>query len=149
MAVSASVEGFIAHRSPFRWVDALVSVEDDGGHFRLTLSPSEPRMQVGLHPSLILVEALAQSTAAFWGAHAAGSSAETEAPKESGVIVSIDEARFLGSPLPGDDIALCVRRTHVLGPLVRFAGEAHRGDTLLCRVHLSVHRDRHLLGEHG
>lgn len=150
------IESWIAHRPPFRWVDTLVDLQDDGGSFVLRLAPEQPRMQHGLHPSLVLLEALAQSTAAFWGAQAAGrgettstvSSVPSAAPSanpsptnvESGVIVAIDDAMLVASPRPHDEIILTVRRTHMLGPLVRFSGEARRGETLLCRADLSVRR---------
>lgn len=137
--MSQAIEQLIAHRAPFRYVDELVEVTARRGRFLLRLAPGDPRLSRGVLPPLFMVEALAQSTAAFWGASQTGT-------RETGMLVSVDSARFAGSPRAGELVNLTVELTRTLGPLVRFSGVASVHNSELAQVELTVRRGSESIG---
>lgn len=144
-AASRDIDALLAHRPPFRFVDALVDISETDGELVLVLADDDPRLTPeGLLRPLLLVEALAQGTAAFHGAvGAAGAGgADGAAPvRESGLLVSIDSARFHATARAGDRVCLRVHRERQLGPLVRFTATAAVGGTVLVEATVTVRRD--------
>ena len=71
---------------------------------------------------------------------AAGAVLADGAPREIGMLVSIDRAHLHGCPRGGDDVHLTVRPVHQLGPVVRFATRASVGEALLADAEVTVRR---------
>ncbi len=74
------IQDLIPHRPPFRFVDTMVSAGEDEGVFALELTIDDERCSAGTLAPLFLVEALAQSAAAYHGAR----NALADGPPESG-----------------------------------------------------------------
>jgi len=132
------VEELIPHRPPFLFVDHAHHVSDTEGSFYLRLAGDDPRLQQGELQPLFLLEALAQSTAAFNGIHG---KREVPDATESGVLVQIDKATLHARARAGDDIVLRVREVRRFGALVIFDGTAQCGDRILAEARLTVRRD--------
>jgi 3-hydroxyacyl-[acyl-carrier-protein] dehydratase len=129
------IDDLIAHRPPFRFVDEVVEVGEEDGTMLLRLAHDDPRLQRGALPAVLLLEAMAQATAAFSGARGAATGEH-----ESGVLVSIDRGRLHGCPRGGDAVLLRVKRAHQLGPVVRFSARAELERTLLAEAEITVRR---------
>lgn len=128
-----AIEQWVPHRPPFLFVDEIVSVEKEGGRFVLALAAEDPRLYDGALPALLLVEALAQSTAAFHGI-------TREGRRERGMLVEIQDAKLFGAATSGDRVLLDVERTRVHGQLARFRGRASVGGRPLVEAELTVVR---------
>ena len=126
------IEQYLAHRPPFLFVDELLTIDADGGRFVLRLGEGDPRLQDGALPPLYLVEALAQSAAAFNGHERPGLA-------ESGLLVEIT-ATFSAPARAGEQVDLEVRRVRMHGQLARFHGEASVSGRILCEAELTVMR---------
>jgi len=129
----STIERWLPHRPPFRFVDELVAARDDGAEFLLRLATDDPRLRDGALAPLFLVEAVAQATAAFHGYTHAG------AP-EAGVLVEIQRAALHAPARGGDVVDIAVRRLHSLGALARFAGRVSAGPRLLAEAEITVAR---------
>lgn len=133
------IDALIPHRPPFRFVDEVIRIEGEEGSFALRLAENDARLRGnGLAP-LFLLEALAQSTAAFHGAHLQ-LEPNRGSELEEGVLVQIDAAELHQRASAGDDVLLWVRRSHRLGSLVRFETRASVADTVLARADITVQR---------
>ena len=141
MSQAGHIDRLIAHRAPFRFVDALVRVDPEAGELLLDLARDDPRLHQGRLAPLLLVEALAQATAAFNRAQERGDTPEV------GVLVSIDQARFYAAAHGGDRVALHVRAGQTLGPMARFRCAARVAERLLVEAELTVRRGSDILGE--
>lgn len=133
-----SIEQYLPHRLPFRFVDSIKQVDETSGEFSLLLEQSDKRLIDGVISPLLLVEALAQSAAAFHGI--AKERAGAKEP-ESGMLVQIDSAQFLKAASSGFEIGLRIERTHELGALVRFKGAATQQDEVLVEAVFTVARN--------
>lgn len=133
------IDNLLIHRPPFRFVDALVSVSEVDGVFALTLSAGDPRLTDGRLAPLFLVEALAQSAAAFFGAQQAHSA-------ESGFLVELSAVELLADAHANQSVRLRVTKQRQLGAVARFLGEAKHNDALLARATITVARDVHGAG---
>ena len=138
------IEQIVPHRSPFRFVDSLVEIDGDTGRFELALLPADTRLCHGTLSPLLLVEALAQSTAAY----NAASSPNSAQGKERGVLVEVSKAQLHGPARGGAKVDLEVRKTRQFGQLVRFEGWARQESELLVTVELTVQR-HHSGGPNG
>ena len=127
------IEQWIPHRKPFLFIDELVEMRPDGGRFVLRLAPDDPRLDKGTLKPLLLVEALAQTTAALAGHE------HPERP-ERGLLVDVS-ATFHGDGHGGDVIDLDVHRVRTHGALHRYSGRATVGDRLLVEAELTVMRE--------
>ncbi len=127
------IEQWLPHRKPFLFIDELVEMRADGGRFVLRLAPDDPRLTDGRLKPLLLVEALAQTTAALNG-H------DNQGRAERGLLVDVS-ATFHGDGRAGDVIELDVHRVRVHGALFRYAGRATAGGRLLVEAELTVMRE--------
>ena len=132
-----SIEDFLPHRPPFRFVDSLIRLFDDGAECELALTGDDPRLQQGRLAPLFLLEALAHTTAVFHGAQ----NTTSEKSPDSGMLVQIGDAQFFSSAHAGDRVFLHVKRVHSLGRFARFAGVASVGDKPLVKADLTVVRE--------
>ncbi len=135
----AQIMRMIPHRYPFLMIDAVrdlqrgqsavgvknVSIGEPyfQGHF-----PPEPIM-----PGVLLIEAMAQ-TAAVLVVH-------TLDLIDKGKLVyfmTIDNTRFRKKVVPGDVVELHVKVEKSRGPVWKFRGEAHVGDTVCAQADFSA-----------
>lgn len=132
-----AIETLIPHRPPFRFVDRVVACYEAAGCCALALQKDDPRLQNGVLPPLYLLEALAQSAAAYHGCalQRAGST-----QRETGMLVQIDKATLHASARAGEDVILEIQRSHTLGAMVRFTGRARVGDRPLAEAGFIVMR---------
>jgi 3-hydroxymyristoyl/3-hydroxydecanoyl-(acyl carrier protein) dehydratase len=131
--VCAAIEPWLPHRPPFRFVDELIDVAGERGEFALHLGADDERLQGGVLPTILLLEALAQGTAAFFGYR-------ERRGAEPGMLVELSSVELLGTARAGETVRLIVERRQQLGALARFAGEAHVGTRLLARANVTVAR---------
>jgi 3-hydroxymyristoyl/3-hydroxydecanoyl-(acyl carrier protein) dehydratase len=128
---SKGLDELVPHRAPFRFVDEVVSVETDRCELLLRLAPNDARLTAGELRPLLVVEALAQSTAAFYGAHG------TEGTR-IGLLVELSHVRLHGPALAGETVRLLVELHREISGFARFAGRAFAGARLLAEAELTV-----------
>jgi 3-hydroxyacyl-[acyl-carrier-protein] dehydratase len=136
-ADSAAIDRLIPHRPPFRFVDTLVRAEAAEGELLLELATDDPRLTAGRLQPLLLVEALAQSAAAYHGAALARDGGGVE----RGFLVQIDKALLRRAARGGESVRLAIRRTFTMGPMVRFEARARVGDETLAEAEITVARE--------
>ncbi len=132
MTEARAIEQWLAHRPPFRFVDELLEAEEERGLFALYLAQDDPRLTNDRLEPLLLVEALAQSMAAFDGYLRAG-------VKATGMLAEV-KASFFGAARGGDTVMLEVTRTRELADLARFSCRAMVGEELLVEAVILVKR---------
>jgi 3-hydroxymyristoyl/3-hydroxydecanoyl-(acyl carrier protein) dehydratase len=130
--VVTTIEDWLPHRPPFRFVDEIVAVAGETGEFVLRLAPDDPRLHNGHLQPLLLVEALAQSAAVF-------NSYTQQGGTKSGVLVEI-QASLYGAAAAGDVVRLYIQRILDRGSLAKFRGRALVNDTLLIETEFMVMR---------
>jgi 3-hydroxymyristoyl/3-hydroxydecanoyl-(acyl carrier protein) dehydratase len=134
-----SIEQWLPHREPFRFVDELIEVKGETAELELRLARDDPRLQNGTLPPLLLVEALAQGAAVF-------NSYTHPQERESGLLGDV-QASLYGPARAGELVRLTVSRLRTHGPLVRFLGRATAEGRLLVEAELTVMREPR--GEHA
>lgn len=141
MSAAPVIERFLPHRAPFRFVDEVVRVAGHKGEFCLHLPCEDPRLHNGRLAPLLLIEALAQCAAAFFGVLLdKRGDQDGEGRIESGYLVQIDHAELSAAACAGEDVSLCIERTRQFGSLVQFAGTARAGQRLLVTSRFTVAR---------
>ena len=130
------IDRLIPHRPPFRFVDEVVRVDPESGEFLLNLSATDPRLSTGRLAPLLVVEALAQAAAAFHGA------SQCSGGPETGMLVQLAEVKLMAAAAANDRVSLRVTRSHTLGDLVRFIGQATVNGRSLVSAELTVARQR-------
>jgi len=131
MKYAAQIDSLLPHRPPFRFVDELVEVSGERGEFCLCLAADDPRLLEGAMSPVLLVEALAQSAAAYQHSRITGES-------HRGLLASIDSARFFGAARGGERVQLLIRRDRSYGAFVRFSGTATQGPRPLAEAEFTV-----------
>lgn len=125
----------IPHRYPFLMIDRMIDIVPDvsavsiknvsineqffQGHF-----PGHPVM-----PGVLIVESMAQTSGVLV--------TETMGAQAEGKMVyfmSIEQARFRNPVKPGDSLLISVKKLQNRGPVWKFNGEAHVGDTLMAEA---------------
>lgn len=123
----------IPHAFPFRFVDAALSVEELGGRFRFELPRAGESFALRMCPALLMVEAMAQAAACWFGAQGEGGA-------EQGTLASVDKARFSGRPRPGDPLTILVKLKKTFGALVLLDGEVWVHHRMLAQAEIVVRR---------
>ena len=129
----------LPHRPPFLLIDRIIDMDADlsgtgiknvtmnepffVGHF-----PGRPVM-----PGVLIIEAMAQTAGALVVNH---KGAEVEGSLV--YFMTIDRARFRKPVVPGDTLALSVRRTQQRSRVWRYEGKARVGDTLVAEAEISA-----------
>jgi predicted hotdog family 3-hydroxylacyl-ACP dehydratase len=85
-----TIAQLVPHQPPMLWIDELVEQSDDGIVCRVTLRPDHVFLDAGQAESVVLVELMAQSVAAFVGLADRRKGAEPR----PGYLVAIPDARF-------------------------------------------------------
>ena len=125
----------IPHRYPFLMVDRVVDLvvgESATGIKNVSINepyfqghfPSHPVM-----PGVLIVESMAQ-TAGLVVMNSLGPDAEGKVV----YFMSIDTARFRKPVTPGDSLLITVTKLRNRGPVWKFKGEAHVGETLMAEA---------------
>src|SRR5438477_2970214 len=119
--MSCEVENLIPHRTPMRWVEALLDCTDttasatacfDAGHFAVA---------EGKVLETALVECVAQTVAAAMG-HRAQVKGEPDAIGERGMLVSVSGFRIMSSPPVGKALEIGVQEIKRFGPMLLVSG---------------------------
>ncbi|MBH89456.1 MAG: 3-hydroxyacyl-[acyl-carrier-protein] dehydratase FabZ [Magnetovibrio sp.] len=129
------IKEMIPHRYPFLMIDRMIEIVPDvsavsiknvsineqffQGHF-----PEHPVM-----PGVLIVEAMAQTSGVLV--------TKTMGEQAEGKMVyfmSIEQARFRKPVTPGDSLLISVKKLQNRGPVWKFNGEAHVGDTLMAEA---------------
>lgn len=117
---AAALDALIPQRPPFRFVDRVLVTPQappvDSSVFGLDLPPGDARMQDGQLPAVLLLEALAQASAAHF--------AWLSSTAEEGLLGGIDHAELLADAQEGDRIHLRLKVEKRYGQIARVRGEA-------------------------
>ncbi len=112
----------------------VIATDESSGVFRYEIPRTGESFSLRMCPALLMVESMAQGTAAWFGSqNAAGK-------PEPGVLVSVDKARFAGRPRPGDPLTVKIRRKRTFGALVMFEGEVWVHHRMLAQAEIVVRR---------
>ena len=133
------IKKLIPHREPMLLIDELRDVIDgesaigvkhlkEDDHFFQGHFPSRPVM-----PGVMIVEALAQTAAAF-----VVKMLDKEGEENLVYFMSIENARFRKPVLPGQKLELLVRKIKNKRNVWKFSGEAYVDDTLVSQATFSA-----------
>lgn len=127
MAVTKDIESLLPHRSPFLFVDEIVSCDDEGSVSMHTFTENEfffkghfPEYPVV--PGVILVETMAQG---------GGAALSYQKKFEEGslfFLASVDKVKFRRQVRPGDTVKMVVKNLRVSAKMVKQSGIAYVGD---------------------
>jgi len=129
----------IPHRYPFLMIDRMREVIPDKSAVGIkNVSINEPFFQGHfpghpVMPGVLLIEAMAQTSAIL--------TIETLGGNSQGWLVyfmSIDQARFRKPVTPGDTLLISVTKIRNRGPVWKFKGRVHVGDTLMAEATFSA-----------
>ena len=125
----------IPHRYPFLMIDRMVEVIPDVSAVGIkNVSINEPFFQGHFSghpvmPGVLIIEAMAQ-TSGVLVIHTMGAEAEGKLV----YFMSVDQARFRKPVTPGDSLLITVTKLQNRGPVWKFKGEAHVGETLMAEA---------------
>jgi predicted hotdog family 3-hydroxylacyl-ACP dehydratase len=135
--VPGPVAPLVPHRPPMLWIDEVVEDSDDGIVCRVTLRPEHVFLDAGSAESVVTVELMAQSVAAFVGL----TDAKKGGTPQPGYLVAIPEARFLVPTVAvGQTLDItCVRRFGD-DKIASFSCVARHGQVVLAEAIINVVR---------
>jgi 3-hydroxyacyl-[acyl-carrier-protein] dehydratase len=128
----ANVTDLIPHRAPWLLVDRVVEVAGDRVCAEKRLAVGDPLVCEGL-PETLVVEALAQTAACLNG---------TGLGAHRGMLVAATAFEFHGRAQAGETLTLVAVRTHALGALHRFTGEATVDGRLVAKGQMTFALER-------
>jgi 3-hydroxyacyl-[acyl-carrier-protein] dehydratase len=128
---SPPIDQILPHRAPMLFVHEVVEVDARGAHCRFHLPVSGDCFSGRMGIELVMVEALAQTTAVMMSFNEPRSVA-------GGMLGGVDRYRVEARPDPGETLDLHVEVVKRLGPVALFEVEARRGPTRLCSGTMSV-----------
>ncbi len=126
------VAAILPHRAPFLFIDEIVSVAGEDAHCRFRIPGDGGSFAARMFLELMLVEALAQTTAVHVGA-----TSPDEGPAV-GLLGGIEDLVLERSPRPGEQVELRCHRVRRLGPIAMYEVSASCGSEPVCRGTLTV-----------
>jgi len=137
--VSPEVLRRIPHRSPFLFIDEIVSETADGLVARRTWRATEDFYSghyptAPITPGVLLCEAVFQAGALYLSGSMSGASSSSGVP----LLVKISDVRFRNPVYPGDVVTIEVKKKDMLGGFFIMSGSMKRGDTRILGVEFSV-----------
>ncbi|MCR5289966.1 MAG: 3-hydroxyacyl-ACP dehydratase FabZ [Treponema sp.] len=129
MAVTTDIESLLPHRSPFLFVDEIVSCDEKGSICTRTFTENDFFFkghfpQYPVVPGVILIETMAQ------GGGAALSYQKTFKEGSLFFLATVDKVKFRHQVRPGDTVRMEVTNLRVSPSMVKQAGKAYVGETL-------------------
>lgn len=140
--MTSAVTDLIPHRSPFLFVDDIVSESPDGLIARRTWRAEEDFYRghypgAPITPGVLLCEAVFQAGAVFLSRQA--SAQKTELGAGVPLLAKIHDVRFRNPVFPGDTILIEVKRKDVLGGFTMMTGAVRKPDnTRILTVEFAV-----------
>lgn len=126
------IHAVLPHRAPFLFVDEVVSVSGEEAHCRFRVPDGGESFAPRMFSELMLVEALAQTTAVHVGV-----TSPDEGPVV-GLLGGVEDLVLRRPPMAGERVDLRCRRIRKLGPIAMYEVTATCGDDPLCRGTLTV-----------
>ena len=131
------VGDLVPHRPPMLWVDEIVEDSDEAIVCRVTLRPEHVFLDAGTAESVVIVELMAQSVAAFVGL---ADSKRGETPKP-GYLVAIPEARFVVATVAvGQTLDIACARRFGDDKIASFSCVARHTNVVLAEAIINVVR---------
>lgn len=139
MSVSPAILKLIPHRTPFLFVDEIVSESADGLVARRTFRADEDFYKghypgSPITPGVLLCEAVFQTGALFMARSMAGQGSQAGVP----LLAKISDVRFRNPVFPGETITIEVKRKESLGGFTMMSGSIKSGDKRVLTVDFSV-----------
>ncbi len=139
----AAVMGLIPHREPMLLIDRIPFMEPGlraiaiAADLRLC-APAVPRNRTGAIPPELLVEGIAQTSAAVVAAGRVASGEFPAGEPQPGVLGAVPEMRFPAPAPEGAEVTFRVEVMKRLGRLILLEGEAHAGAVLVAQGTMSI-----------
>ena len=131
------MSSLVPHEPPMLWIDEVVEHTDSSIVCRTTLRADHVFLDDGRAESLVVVELMAQTVAAFVGL---SERVRGEAPRP-GYLVAIPQARFLVPTVSlGQTLELACSRRFGEGRIASFSCVARHGDTPIAEAVIDVFR---------
>ena len=139
MSASAEVLARIPHRTPFLFVDEIVSETPEGLVARKTWRAEEDFYAghypgAPITPGVLLCEAVFQAGALYLAKQLSGGAHGAGVP----LLVKITDVRFRNPVYPGDTVQIEVRRKDLMAGFYQMSGSIKRGDARILNVEFSV-----------
>ena len=139
MSVSPAILELIPHRTPFLFVDEIVSESADGLIARRTFRADEDFYKghypgAPITPGVLLCESVFQTGALFMARSMAGQGSQAGVP----LLAKISDVRFRNPVFPGETITIEVKRKESLGGFTMMSGSIKSGDKRVLTVDFSV-----------
>ena len=125
----------IPHSQPFRFLSTVSGYDDAGGLFLYDVPRDGDSWSRKLTPGLLLVEAMAQASAAWHGLISAA-----DGDTETGLLASVDGVRFSGRPRPGDRLTIKIMAKKSFGAMAMLEGEVWVHHRMLAQGKIVVRR---------
>jgi 3-hydroxyacyl-[acyl-carrier-protein] dehydratase len=139
MSASPQILERIPHRTPFLFVDEIISETPDGLVARRTWRGDEDFYKghypgAPITPGVLLCEAVFQTGALYLSRSLAAQGVPAGMP----LLVKISDVRFRNPVYPGDTVTIEVRKKDLMAGFYTMAGSMKRGDARILSVDFSV-----------
>ena len=132
-----SIQALVPHRPPMLWIDEVLAQSDDGIVCRVTLRDDHVFLDHGQAESVVMVELMAQSVAAFVGL---ADRKKGDVPRP-GYLVAIPEARFFVATVAvGQTLEITCSRRFGDDKIASFACVARHAHVALAEAIINVVR---------
>lgn len=135
--MSANIEALLPHRTPMRWLDALVDCTDTTASGTVKITAEHFAVVDGAMLESALVECTAQTVAAALGQrrHAAG---DTGAAAQ-GMLAAVSNFQITARPIVGQTLTIEIREVKRLGPMLMIAARLTCENQLIATGELTLY----------
>ncbi len=132
--IDIAVQDLIPHRPPMILIDRLTACGEDRAEAVKTFCSGDYGVVDGAVPESLLIECLAQTTAAMQGYLAR----QRRLPPARGMLVGLDNFSFVAAAVVDQPLTLCVQVLNRVGPFCIIAGRVQAGSQLLAEGQFKV-----------